>query len=170
MTNAHEMHMTEYTLDPATLTAELGAAWTTSVPEALGPCDSAEHSGRSALVLFEGDEPLGPAHAPHDYIRESGRGAYSHWRDGQLYFSTSDGSDPRANGRRYRAFADIAAASAAVGCDVAGVIEETMRRRYGSERPNWAAPFNQNCQAFGDPLAAAQYDKQIYDGWTGHLQ
>ena len=38
-----------------------------------------------------------------------------------------------------------------------------------AKRRNWATPFNQNCQAFGDPLAAAQYDKQIYDGWTGHL-
>jgi len=34
-------------------------------------------------------------------IRQIGRGAYSHWRD-DLYFSTSDGSDPRTNRRKYR--------------------------------------------------------------------
>lgn len=161
--------MTEHTLDPVTLRAEHGAAWLAPLPEALGPGDSPEHPGRSALVLFEGDKPLGPAHAPHDYIRESGGGAYSHWRDGQLYFSSPDGSDPRANGRRYRAFADIAAASAAIGRDVAGMIDEALRHRCGGETPSWVTPFNQNDQVFGDPLAAAEYDKQIYDGWIGHL-
>lgn len=161
--------MTEHTLDPVTLAAELGAAWTTPVPESLGAGDSIEHPGRSALILFEGDQPLGPAHAPHDYIRQSGKGAYSHWRGGQLYFSTSDGSDPRVNGRRYRAFADITAASAAMGHDITGAIDEAVRRRYGGDRPNWTTPFNQDSQTFGDPIAAAQYDKQIYDGWTRHL-
>jgi len=163
-------NMTEYRLDPVTFAAERGAAWKALVPESLGPGDTVEHPERSALILFEGDKPLAPAHALHDYIRESGRGAYSHWREGQLYFSTSDGSDPRANGRRYLAFADIATACTAMGRNVAGIIEKAMRRRYCSEGPNWATPFNQNCQAFGDPLAAAQYDKQIYDGWTGHLE
>src|ERR1051325_722786 len=160
--------MTEHTLNPVTLAAELGVAWTAPAPQSLGPSDSTEHPGRSALILFEGDEPLGPAHAPHDFIRESGGGAYSHWRGGHLYFSTSDGSDPRENGRCYRAFADIAVASAALGRDVAKVIDEMMRQRYGTDRPGQSAPFNQNCQTFGDPLAAAQYDKQIYDSWTQH--
>jgi hypothetical protein len=43
---------------------------------------------------------LGPPHASHEEIRRSGGGRYSHW-EGRLYFSSSDGSDPRTNGRRY---------------------------------------------------------------------
>ena len=55
----------------------------------------------SKWVLYENDRELGPSHAQHDAIRQVGRGAYSHWQ-GTLYFSTSDRSDPRTNGRTYR--------------------------------------------------------------------
>jgi len=56
--------------------------------------------GHSRLVLLEHGQVLGPAHAPHEELRRLGGGRYSHWgRD--LYFSTSDGSDPRSNGRDY---------------------------------------------------------------------
>ncbi|MGY8635717.1 glycosyltransferase, partial [Bradyrhizobium sp. 14AA] len=55
---------------------------------------------RSALELFEDGVPLGPAHALHDEIATLGEGRFSHWaRD--LLFSSSDGQDPRHNGRRY---------------------------------------------------------------------
>jgi len=54
----------------------------------------------SRVRLFEGDTALGPAHATHAEIREKGGGRYSHWGS-QLYFSTSDNSDPRLNGRTY---------------------------------------------------------------------
>ena len=54
----------------------------------------------SSLVLFEDDRPLGPAHAPHDEMRSLGGGRYSHWGT-HLFFTTSDNSDPRSNGRRY---------------------------------------------------------------------
>ena len=57
-------------------------------------------SRRSTAVLLENGRALGPAHAVHATIRERGGGAYSHWLD-QVYFSTPDGSDPRANGRLY---------------------------------------------------------------------
>jgi 2-polyprenyl-3-methyl-5-hydroxy-6-metoxy-1,4-benzoquinol methylase len=64
------------------------------------PPDSAERPEASRVRLFEGGEQLGPRHTLHDEIRQFGGGAYSHW-GGQLYFSSSDGSDPRSNGRRY---------------------------------------------------------------------
>jgi hypothetical protein len=54
----------------------------------------------SNLNLYENGQLLGPAHSAHSDIRESGRGRYSHWR-GSLWFSASDSSDPRANGRTY---------------------------------------------------------------------
>lgn len=56
-------------------------------------------SGRANLVLLEGGRPLNL-----QTVRRSVRhnpGAYT-WVDNALYFSASDGSDPRANGRSYR--------------------------------------------------------------------
>ncbi|MGD9496789.1 MAG: putative Ig domain-containing protein [Armatimonadota bacterium] len=58
-------------------------------------------SGQSQLLLFEDGRPLGPAHALHADIREKGAGRYSHWTREALYFSASDNSDPRSNGRTY---------------------------------------------------------------------
>ena len=57
-------------------------------------------STSSQLLLYENGNRLGPAHAQHDRIREVGRGAYSHWGR-TVIFSSSDGTDPRTNGRRY---------------------------------------------------------------------
>lgn len=54
----------------------------------------------SSLELFEDGRPLGPAHAPHDQMRSLGGGRFSHWGT-HLFFTTSDNSDPRSNGRRY---------------------------------------------------------------------
>jgi hypothetical protein len=54
----------------------------------------------SNLKLFEDGRLLGPAQSGHSDIREKGQGRYSHWR-GRLWFSASDSSDPRANGRIY---------------------------------------------------------------------
>jgi len=54
----------------------------------------------SRLVLFEDRRLLGPGDALHDTIRRDGGGCYSDWH-GALYFSSSDGSDPRTNGRQY---------------------------------------------------------------------
>ncbi len=52
------------------------------------------------FVLFEAGRPLGPSEAMHDDIRQYGGGRFSLW--GQtVYFSSSDNSDPRRNGRRY---------------------------------------------------------------------
>lgn len=57
-------------------------------------------STTSSLRLFEDDRELGPSSAVHRDIRELGNGRFSHWRR-DLFFSTSDNSDPRTNGRRY---------------------------------------------------------------------
>jgi hypothetical protein len=55
---------------------------------------------RSNLALFEDGKALGPSHSPHALIRERGAGRYSHWAS-SVIFSSSDGSDPRTNGRVY---------------------------------------------------------------------
>jgi hypothetical protein len=54
----------------------------------------------SVLQIMEDGRLLGPAHSSRDDIRQRGNGRYSHW-DIQVYFSTSDSTDPRTNGRRY---------------------------------------------------------------------
>lgn len=73
-----------------------GNCWHAEIPAYL----ESDEGGRSRLVLLENDTPLGPSHAVHDHIRQQGSGYYSHWGR-YLYFSTSDNSDPRTNGRRY---------------------------------------------------------------------
>lgn len=62
--------------------------------------DASSSKRQSDLQVFENGIPLGPAHSQHDAVRLVGGGAYSHW-GGALYFSSSDNSDPRTNGRDY---------------------------------------------------------------------
>jgi len=54
----------------------------------------------SGLLLLEGGNPIGWPHTLHREIRTYGSGHYSHWNR-ELFFSASDCSDPRSNGRRY---------------------------------------------------------------------
>lgn len=55
---------------------------------------------RSPLVLLENGISLGPGHSIHAAIFDEGHGYYSFWK-GNLYFSTSDNSNPNQNGRTY---------------------------------------------------------------------
>jgi len=50
--------------------------------------------------MLEDDRALGPPHSLHADIRKKGLGNYSHW-NGSIIFSSSDGTDPRTNGRTY---------------------------------------------------------------------
>ena len=59
-----------------------------------------EYTGPITIVGDEDHLPLGPAHAAPERIAEAGRGRYGQWGR-LLVFSSSDGSDPRLNGRRY---------------------------------------------------------------------
>ena len=56
---------------------------------------------KSQLLLFEDGKLMGPPRSVHARIREEGGGRYSHWTRATLYFSTSDNTDPRTNGRTY---------------------------------------------------------------------
>jgi hypothetical protein len=79
---------------------ENGFAWRCALPELSERADTSEYPVRSRLALFEDDLLLGPPHSAHQNIRTLGYGRYSHWGT-NLYFSTSDASDPNRNGRRY---------------------------------------------------------------------
>ncbi|MCM2313764.1 MAG: FkbM family methyltransferase [Thermoanaerobaculia bacterium] len=74
--------------------------WVVELPDLREGADSASEPRKSGLLLFEGEQMMGPAHSLHDDIRKLGEGRFSHWA-GNLYFSTTDGSDPNANGRSY---------------------------------------------------------------------
>ena len=64
----------------------------------IGDTQTAQHS--STLMLFEDAIELGSAHSLHAEIELAGGGRYSHWEHG-LFFSSSDNSSPRGNGRSY---------------------------------------------------------------------
>src|SRR3954454_18100274 len=93
------------TIDPIALplrppfALDAGLRWRADLPPGFAsPSDTNDAPAVSRLRLSEDGCPLGPAHATHVAIEREGRGRYSHW-GGALWFSTSDGSDPNANGR-----------------------------------------------------------------------
>lgn len=57
----------------------------------------------SPIQLLENDKRLGFPNSLHADIASVGMGRYSVWK-GYLYFSTSDNSDPRINGRQYELY------------------------------------------------------------------
>lgn len=84
------------------VTSASGFSYLASLPVGSPPGDSPAAPTASGLKLFEDGVPLGPAHSQHAHISEFGGGRFSHW-GGSLLFSSSDNSDPRANGRCYQA-------------------------------------------------------------------
>ncbi len=94
-------------LPPLAIASGSGSSYTAALPassywlfESLA--DSPINPGHSQTELFENDKPLGPAHSAHNAISGTGSGQFSHWGS-TLYFSTSDNSEPRINGRHYKA-------------------------------------------------------------------
>jgi hypothetical protein len=89
-------------LAPDAMVEEGGDAFTVPLPHLRYPYTSVsdDNGVASSLVLREDDRPLGQAHSLHQKIRDLGEGRYSHWYQ-TLYFSSSDHSDPRKNGRIY---------------------------------------------------------------------
>lgn len=100
----------ERTLAPSLIQPETGLAYVVGVGSHLSfpyhiASDDLLAPRRSNLVLLENGKRIGKAHTLHDEIRRTGRGAYSHWGE-SVYFSTSDSTDPRVNGRSYVITAD----------------------------------------------------------------
>jgi SAM-dependent methyltransferase len=90
----------EVRLLPGRMFHDAGFAYGVALPGKLPPGNSTAAPAASPVELYEDDLPLGPCHALHDKIRRLGTGRFSHWGE-TLFFAASDGSDPRANGRRY---------------------------------------------------------------------
>lgn len=93
------------TVDAAAIQHQEGAAYVVPMPrrspfvELTG--DSVKRRSAAALQVLEDKRALGPENIPHVIISQAGRGRYSHWQD-SVVFSTSDSTDPRANGRQYQ--------------------------------------------------------------------
>jgi hypothetical protein len=71
------------------------------VPELEHLSDSSEQGNRSPFLLYEGMHRLGPPHTDHIEIMRYGHGRFSHWNFAGFIFSSSDGTNPRYNGRTY---------------------------------------------------------------------
>ncbi|PST83819.1 pectate lyase [Pedobacter yulinensis] len=85
-------------IDQRYVTAEEGSAFKVrGLPER---GDTPDDLDASSMRLFEDGREIGPAHALHSEIRRNGNGRFSHWQN-ELFFSASDNSDPRTNGRTY---------------------------------------------------------------------
>lgn len=87
-------------LDPKQILPETGKAFAYQTPQLATEADMVEQTTRSPYFLMEDGKMLSPAHALHDEIRKNGNGRWSHWGQ-NIYFSSSDGSDPRQNNRKY---------------------------------------------------------------------
>jgi hypothetical protein len=71
------------------------------VPSLDSNADTNDHVG-SPYIMYEDNRPLGPAHAMHAEISDLGHGRFSHWKGVGFIISSSDGTNPAFNGRRYR--------------------------------------------------------------------
>lgn len=80
---------------------EHGFAWQVPLPQFADVADDMSAPTRSPLVVLEDGKVLAFRHTQHADIRAIGRGAFSHWGH-HLILSTSDNSDPNANGRLYQ--------------------------------------------------------------------
>jgi hypothetical protein len=88
-----------------------------------GHLELGAHKKPSSAVMLENGRPLpGPANALHEDIRRLGEGRYCFWHD-LVYFSTSDRSDPRTNGRIYSV-----AFKASTGTVVATIVPASVTR------------------------------------------
>jgi hypothetical protein len=85
---------------PASPPSSGGRSFANSVPALESFADSMTGPNRSPVIVCEGNIPLGPEHALHSDIAAKGAGRFSHWGP-YVIFSSSDGSDPNANGRSY---------------------------------------------------------------------
>lgn len=92
------------TIDPSKVTHYNGYLYVAQIEHDISPffevIDERLDSAADNLRLSENGRSLGPAHTPHNEISQKGGGRFSHWK-GQVVFSSSDGSDPRTNGRTY---------------------------------------------------------------------
>lgn len=82
-----------------------GYVWRAALPDLSAVADTDQNPMRSPLRLLEDGQWLPYAHCHLPALRRFGLGRYRHTGDSVL-FSSSDNSNPNANGRRYSYFPD----------------------------------------------------------------
>ncbi len=93
-------HPVERPLDPAQFERVRRHLWKVAIPDLADDGNDDHEVWRSRWKLFEDGTPLGPEHDLLPAISKFGTGRFNHV-GGELYFSTSDNSDPTTNGRSY---------------------------------------------------------------------
>lgn len=78
-----------------------GFAYAIAAPALDNLADDNLHGRRSPYVVYEDDRPLGPAHSDGVDIQKLGRGRFVHWKNIGFIISSSDGTNPASNGRKY---------------------------------------------------------------------
>ena len=146
--------------------AEEGHSYTCKLPPDAPLGDSPEAPFSSRLELFEDGRPLGPPHSQHQEIRALGNGRFSHWHQ-HVYFSTSDNTDPRGNGRRYDIYLPDPADEPALGA-LAGLFKHG--RAAQNEWDAYAAAealFYEVCPTvfLGDFAKTCWHDKAFVDDY-----
>lgn len=87
-------------MDADDMSPEEGHAFCYWAPLLVGDADTPAAPQSSPYLLLEDGNVIGTPHALHSDIRAAGCGLWSHWGQ-NIFFSTSDRTDPRQNGREY---------------------------------------------------------------------
>jgi hypothetical protein len=95
--------ITTYPINASTAVFDAGFAY--YVVQNFGTAaDNSTYPTQSTLRIYENGVELTLPHSTHSDIENIGQGHFSHWADGSfvaLYFSASDNSNPKTNGRTY---------------------------------------------------------------------
>lgn len=79
--------------------------WRYKLPQFADLADTKEEPRKSPLLIWENDVPLSCPHSIYENMLNFGSGRYRHWGE-YIYFTTSDNSDPNANGKTYTVTVD----------------------------------------------------------------
>lgn len=110
---------------------EEGNCWIAALPPGIQRGAQEGTFQRSDLRLFEDGIELGPGSASHVAVRRLGAGAFSHWGN-DLYFSSSDNSNPKRNRRKYVALVAEASPGEAAE-DVPASVQSTEPVNYSND-------------------------------------
>jgi hypothetical protein len=78
-----------------------GFDYNIAMPELEKYADRIGQGVRSPFVVYENDQPLGPAHSRTADVHNLGHGRFVHWIGVGFIISSSDGTNPATNGRNY---------------------------------------------------------------------
>ena len=95
-----------FVLTPRMMAEDGGFGFTVHLPNRLFGDYARNSSGALDGTILENNQILGPPATSHSYVRKRGRGQFSVWSQPDrnrvvLFFSSSDNTDPRTNGRTY---------------------------------------------------------------------